>query len=240
MESPTSSQTISARGIIIEPIWRSSRRNTLRTIWCSCASMTPASRPSSRLAAISSSVTLRPTPPRMPSSCSVASVTPDSNITSGRVIIASTAIGRATRRATVSGCVWPRRLGTSSPKMMVRIVMMMTTSAVATIGAASSSSPSVPTNQPDNGAAKAASPTMPLSTPIDVMPICTVDRKRVGLSCSSIAASAPGSSAATITCRRALRLAVSAISDIAKTPFRRIRNMRRATSMHRPAAQQPA
>ena len=44
------------RGIIIEPIWRSSRRKTLRTIWCSCSSITPASRPSSRLAAISSSV----------------------------------------------------------------------------------------------------------------------------------------------------------------------------------------
>jgi len=35
----TSSQTISVRGIIIEPTCRSSSRNTLRTIWCSCASI---------------------------------------------------------------------------------------------------------------------------------------------------------------------------------------------------------
>ena len=32
-----------------------------------------------------------------------------------------------------------------------------------------------------SGSAKAFSPTMPLSTPIDVMPICTVDRNLVGV-----------------------------------------------------------
>ena len=115
-----SSQTISARGIIIEPICRSSRRNTLRTIWCSWASITPASTPSSRLAAISSSVTLRDGPPRMPSTRSTASVLAPSSQTKGRVAVDSQFIGRATSRAMVSGYIWPRRLGTSSPKMMVR------------------------------------------------------------------------------------------------------------------------
>ena len=38
-----------------------------------------------------------------------------------------------------------------------------------------------------NGAENAASPTMPLSTPIEVMPICTTERNLVGLSCRSIA-----------------------------------------------------
>ena len=39
-----------------------------------------------------------------------------------------------------------------------------------------------------NGSANTASPTMPLSTPIDVMPIWIVDRKRVGSSPSLAAA----------------------------------------------------
>ncbi len=139
----TSSQTISARGIIIEPMARSSRRNTLRTIWCSCASMTPASRPSSRLAAISSSVTRRDGPPRMPNSLSVASVAHDSTLTNGRAASESHSIGVATVRATVSGKSWPSRLGTSSPKMMVRKVMLATTIAVALTPAAAGLSPTV-------------------------------------------------------------------------------------------------
>ena len=122
---------MSARGIIIEPIWRSSRRKTLRTIWCSCASMTPASTPSSRLAAISSSVTLRDGPPRMPSSRRTASVLAPSSQTKGRVAVDRKFIGRATSRAIVSGNIWPSRLGTSSPKMMVRKVITATTRAVA-------------------------------------------------------------------------------------------------------------
>jgi hypothetical protein len=48
------------------------------------------------------------------------------------------------------------------------------------------------TSQCASGAAEGASPTMPLSTPMDVMPICTVDRNLVGFSCRSIAACAPG------------------------------------------------
>ena len=81
------------------------------------------------------------------------------------------------------------------------------------------------------GCENAASPTMPFSTPIDVMPICTVDRNLVGFSCSTWAATAPGSPASAITASRALRDAVSAISDIANIAFSRIRKSSRATSM---------
>ncbi len=43
-----------------------------------------------------------------------------------------------------------------------------------------------------SGAASAASPTMPLSTPIEVMPIWMVERKRVGSSPSFMAAMSAG------------------------------------------------
>ncbi|MCY1361935.1 hypothetical protein D9M69_486300 [compost metagenome] len=52
-----SSHSMSARGIMSDDRRRSSRWNTLRTIWCSCSSIMPASTPSPRLALISSSVT---------------------------------------------------------------------------------------------------------------------------------------------------------------------------------------
>ncbi len=52
-----------------------------------------------------------------------------------------------------------------------------------------------PTSQTASGSASAASPTMPLSTPIEVMPIWIADRKRVGSSPSRIAqAAAPSPS----------------------------------------------
>ena len=193
--APASSQTISARGIIIEPICRSSRRNTLRTIWCSCASITPASTPSSRLAAISSSVTLRDGAAADAQQAQHGlGAGADSSQTNGRVAVDSQFIGRATSRATVSGYIWPRRLGTSSPKMMVRIGDDHHHQRGGAMSAAACArSPKRSTSQAASGSANAASPTMPLSTPIEVMPICTVDSNLVGLSCRSIAACAPGS-----------------------------------------------
>ena len=226
-----SSQTISMRGIIIEPTCLSSSRNTLRTIWCSCSSITPASTLSSRLAASSSSVTVRLGPPRTPISRKVASVHHDSSLTKGRAISESHSIGCAASRATVSGYICPIRLGTNSPKMIVRKVIAMTTIAVAVMAAARAWIANVALSQCANGSENAASPTMPFRMPIDVMPICTTERNLVGLSCRSIAACAPASPASTITCSRALRLAVSAISDMANNAFSRIRKTSRATSM---------
>ena len=203
----------------------------MRTIWCSCFSITPASRPSSRLAAISSSVTLRSGAPRTPSSLRTASVHPESNLTNGRVMTESHSIGRDTSRAIVSGYCRPRRLGTSSPKTMLRKVMVTTTMPVAVISAGRSRMPSVSWSQRANGAEKAASPTMPLRMLIEVMPICTTESHLVGSSCKAIAWAAPESPASTMTCSLALRLAVSAISDMANKAFRKIRNSSRATSM---------
>ena len=115
--------------------------------------------------------------------------------------------------------------------MMLRKVIVITTIAVAEISAARSPMWKVACSQRANGAENAASPTMPLRTLIEVMPICTTDRNLVGSSCSAMAWRAPESPASTITCSLALRLAVSAISDMAKSEFRKIRNSRRATSM---------
>jgi hypothetical protein len=60
---------------------------------------------------------------------------------------------------------------------------------------------------------------MPLSTPMEVMPTCTVERNWVGCSSSRSAMAAPLSPASARHARRALRLEASASSDIANTPL---------------------
>jgi hypothetical protein len=72
---------------------------------------------------------------------------------------------------------------------------------------------------------------MPFNTPIDVMPIWIVDRKRVGSSPSFAAAMAARSPSSISFCSRVLRAVTSAISDIANTPLNRIRMTRTAVSM---------
>ena len=86
-----------------EPIWRSSSRNTLRTMVCSCDSITPAVVPSTSMAWISSSVTGLPLVSFTPSKRSSVRVEPDSSSTNGLVATASRLMGRATNRANVSG-----------------------------------------------------------------------------------------------------------------------------------------
>ena len=113
-----SSTTTSLRGTISEPICRSSSRNTLRTMVCSCDSITPALVPSSSMAWISSSVTAAPLLSLMPSRRSSALVETDSSSTKGLVAMASALMGRAMKRASISGLDWPMRLGTSSPTTM--------------------------------------------------------------------------------------------------------------------------
>ena len=81
---------------------------------------------------------------------------------------------------------------------------------------------------------------MPFSTPIEVMPIWMVERNLVGLSCRASATAAPDSPASTMTCRRALRLAVRAISDIANQPFSRIRKSSSAVSIETGHPQAPS
>ena len=91
------------------------------------------------------------------------------------------------------------RLGTSSPKMIVNTVMITTTRPVALSAAAPAGTWKAARSQTAKGSANAASPTMPFMIPIEVMPICTVERNLVGLSCSAIAASTPGSPASSMT-----------------------------------------
>ena len=100
---------------------------------------------------------------------------PDKSLTNGLAAMANHSMGRATQRATDSGCSCPMRLGTSSPKIIVVKVMVVTTMAVAEIAAALWCTPQVCIHRA-SPSLNAASPTMPLSTPIDVMPTCTVLR----------------------------------------------------------------
>ena len=90
----------------------------MRTIACSCDSITPAVVPSTSMAWISSSVTGLPLVSFTPSMRSRVRVDTDRSTTKGLVAIASQLIGRATRRAKVSGYDCPMRLGTSSPTTM--------------------------------------------------------------------------------------------------------------------------
>ncbi|EKD96983.1 MAG: hypothetical protein ACD_23C01153G0001 [uncultured bacterium] len=108
---------------------------------------------------------------------------------------------------------------------------MVTTSAVAAMAAALSAMPQ-PCSQAASPSLNAASPTMPLSTPIEVMPTCTVDKNWFGLSSSVSAASAPLSPASVMALRRDLRLAASASSDMAKTPLSSVKKIISKISMH--------
>ncbi|MNV61282.1 hypothetical protein D3C71_1537850 [compost metagenome] len=117
-DSSRSRHTTSPRGTISEPICRSSSRNTLRTMVCSCDSITPAVVPSTSMAWISSSVTGLPLVSFTPIRRSKVRVEVDSSSTNGLVATARKLMGRATSRAKVSGYDCPMRLGTSSPTTM--------------------------------------------------------------------------------------------------------------------------
>jgi hypothetical protein len=72
------------------------------------------------------------------------------------------------------------------------------------------------------GSARVAPPKAQARTPISEIPICTVERNRVGPSASSIAVRAPRSPASARCPRRALREETKAVSDMAKRPLRRV------------------
>ena len=101
--SAASIHSMSERGNMSEVSRRSSSKKTFCTIWCSCSSISPASTPSSRLAVISSSVTVRSPAVSTRSSLSTACVLKDSSRTNGLAPVATHIMGRDTRRATVSG-----------------------------------------------------------------------------------------------------------------------------------------
>ena len=179
---------------------------------------------------MSSSVTLAPLSSFTPRILSSKRVEPDNNHTNGLVKMANHNIGRATKRAMASGLICPMRLGTSSPNTIEKNVILTTTKPVANGLARRSSTPNC-CNIMLTGGLKAASPTIPLSTPIEVMPICTADKKRVGSSPSRNAVAAAPSPCWARFCRRALRAATKAISDMAKKPFSKIKPNNMAMSM---------
>ena len=161
---------------------------------------------------------------------STAAVEPESSLTNGPAALASQTMGRDTQRDTTSGYNWPMRLGTSSPKMMVVKVMIVTTRAVAEMAAAFSATPQ-DCSQPASPSLKAASPTMPLSTPIEVMPTCTVDKNWFGLPSKVNAACAPLSPSSAMALRRDFRLAANASSDMANTPLSSVKKTINKNSM---------
>ena len=172
---------------------------------------------------ISSSVTARLPRVSMRSSFKTAWVVMESKPTKGRAALASQAIGLDTSLATGSGYSWPILLGTSSPKIMVVKVMAATTREVAVKLAADSERPQL-MSQSATPPLNAASPTMPFITPIDVMPTCTVDKNCVGFSSNLRAAAAPLSPASSMAASLALRLEARANSDMANTPFTKVKN----------------
>ena len=116
------------------------------------------------------------------------------------------------------------------PEQLVLKVIRVTTNAVAKPDAQFSGTPWA-SNQNEKSSLKAASPTMPFSTPIDVMPICTVDKNCVGCAIKRSAACAPVSPASANAAKRALRLEDSAISDMANKPFKKVKKTISNTSI---------
>ncbi len=122
------------------------------------------------------------------------------------------------------------RFGTSSPTTIAKYVTNATTSPVANHMAAFSDAPQ-DSKRAASGGASVASPTMPERSAIEVIPICTVERNRVGSEPSSIARRAEESPASERGCRRARRALTSAISDMAKNPFNTISTTSNSGSM---------
>src|SRR3712207_6277320 len=73
------------------------------------------------------------------------------------------------------------------------------------------------------GSAIFAPPTAPERTPIREIPICTVERNRLGEFASSSAERARSSPASARCLRSAFRAETNAVSDMAKRPLRRIK-----------------
>ena len=114
----------------------------------------------------------------------------DRSFTKGLASIESQSSGLATTRAIASGFICPMRLGTSSPSTMEKYVMATTTMPVDSHPEFCGCTPCF-SSQRASGSASTASPTMPFRIAMDVMPICTVERNRVGSVFSSRARAAP-------------------------------------------------
>ena len=151
-------------------------------------------------------------------------------MTNGLVRRASTIISGATAQAMASADTWPMRLGTNSPTTIDTYVTTTTTRMVEVMELASGDMPTL-CSQMAKGPASTASPKIPLSRPIEVMPICTAERNWVGSSASFNAILAPRLPRPASASRRDFLAVTIAISDMANTPLRRIRPIRTKTSI---------
>ena len=217
------------RGVIRLSVVRSPRLSTRFIILRSSASITPCSWLSDTSSRISSSLISLRASSLMPSMRRTARLIEPSTNTAGLAARASPASTIATELAIFSGLVSARRLGISSPKITLAAVIRVTAVPMPSGRAYSIALPgSTWSSQPAMARPIDSPPKVPVSTPIAVMPICTVDSRLSGCSASCSAVRAPrlgwvGFSA--ICFRRSLREVISAISDIAKKALRMIRAM---------------
>jgi hypothetical protein len=112
---------------------------------------------------------------------------------------------------------------------MATKVTIKTTETVAVMSATPSGTPTL-CSQIASGLAKMDSPTIPLSRPIEVMPIWMVERNWVGSSLMRKAAAADFLPFADMAESLARLEVKSATSDMARTPFTRIRENSRIIS----------
>ena len=117
-----------------------------------------------------------------------------------------------------SGLLRPNRFGTSSPITSEKYVMTATTNPKAILSAYGARN-SIWAIGPVSFAASVAPPNAPAKMPTSVMPICTVERKRLGASASSSATFARPLPWSARRRNRAFFEDTTAISAIAKTPF---------------------
>ena len=139
-------------------------------------------------------------------------------------------IGGASTLATPSGLSRAIRFGTSSPNTTDATVIPATTIASAAAlacGAIQGSAAKLSSRR----CATVAPPIAPVRIPMTVIPNWIVERKCPCSFASARAALAPDRPSSTHCCRRLLRAETTDISDIAKTPLRRISRSRMRSSM---------
>jgi len=175
---------MSSLRVMRDPTVRSPRRNTRLTIVCSAGSKTPARVPCSIMTAISFSVTGGSSEARSPMRRVTTSVERVRKETMGENSFDSHFMGRAMMEAIRSGLCNAMRLGTSSPMMSDRYVMTRTTMPRPMDSAYEASKGKV-LKYAVSFSAMVAPPKAPARMPMSVIPVCTVERKRLGDSASS-------------------------------------------------------
>ena len=133
-----------------------------------------------------------------------------------------TLIGPATIFETFSAALIPILFGTSSPKIKVRNITMITMIPLERDRETDSETP-ICRNDSASDDASLSPEKIPVRIPIKVIPTWMAERNLSGSDASFKAVLAPGRPFSASVWRLDLRAEIRAISDIAKKPFRRIR-----------------